>query len=172
MRLYISSGKHLWTDVEGRVSKINQELPEIDHIFVENREETPDKVVQSGLIAPFILSFVSVWFLILRIFSPLLRGDQQIIDRLEEQHDIEATPVDESIINIIQRNRYHWFMSNWLITLPIILFLNASPNIPSDFGQIWLATLSTLVASVILAFVGGINMGRDLYMAKEIAEYA
>lgn len=173
-RLYISHGPHINTDVEGRVSNIETAVPDIDTLFIEDRE-TPETKWKTWLTAPIVLFITAAWLTILNLSSSRLQGDTQILNQIEKQHNPEIIPVDRSIHALIRENPRQWLVANWLPVFTAAFsyqfVVTIAPETPLILNAIHaLLVLFLSGAAVAGAMMGGFNTSRDLHMAKRIAE--
>ena len=170
MELYISGGKHLWTDAEDRLEEIEDTIGEPDVIFVETRERTHNikRRIINWFSAPVLLASLTTWLAFMYIGSFFFQSDDEITAELQQKYNLEPIPVDKPVHSILTNQIRDWAIANWTaLILPIMSFY----FIPGLIGIIIGAfALTTVAVPLTIAYLCGVNDERNLYMVTRIVE--
>lgn len=170
MELYISGGKHLWTDVEGRLEEIEDTIGEPDVIFVETRERAHSikRRLLNWLCAPVLLASLTIWLVISRVGSLFFQSDDEITAELQQRYNLEPVSVDKPVHGILTSQIRDWAIANWTaLILPIMSFY----FLPGLLGIIiGLFALIAVAVPLMIAYLCGVNDERNLYMATKIVQ--
>ena len=171
MDLYISSGRHSFTDHDSRIHACEAALTQPDVVFVEapTQSITLTRRLQLFCYAPLLLAVEVLWISALLRGSRLLFGDDSQIDQhLVREHGAELIHVDIPHLVLINDNRWLWAAVNWLaIGWPVWIF--------SGTSLLSLQYLSCLLFQGLILLVGYLaatHSFRNQYIAREISHHA
>jgi len=171
MKLFISSGTHLFTDTESRIDEIDEKLEELDVVFAEAREGNIPitERIQNWLWNPLILTALASWLISLSALGKVITSDQEIIEQLEDR-EIDSVSVDKPVHQIFTEQRRTWGAANWsMIVLPVILVVKSSNSVVIMFSVVLLIVSAI---GLLFAFLAGSNSERNIHMVLKIREFA
>jgi len=172
MDIYISSGNHFYTDVEGRIENIEETIGEPDAIFLEDRipDHTRKEQIINWIAAPILLVSLNLWLVLNKIVSPFLKTDSEIVAHFNDEYGLEPYQVDKPVHKIIGSQSYDWGLANWsLLVMPVALIYFPFGLIGVYFA---LFTLITGAISVTIAYLSAVHGERNVYIMSRIAEIA
>lgn len=165
MRLFVSGGKHIHWDSEGRREEITEALNGMpDVVFSEERTEPPreSELRRNLLAAPLIVITISLYSLALRLLRVPFSSDSKLTSNLSDKDNVDVIGVDRALTPMISEGRKLWTLSNWS-TILIVLLLFQSVGFSN-------AALVLIIFSVIIVmdFIAGTAAPRNYAMALNL----
>lgn len=174
MEIYISSGRHILTDVEKRIESIEHGIGEPDAVFFEDRVSncTKKDKLSNWVAAPMLLAFLSFWPVIIgNIFPMFVQTDKEIVEHFQEEYGLEPYLVDKPFHEIIGSQRRSWFLASWaLLFIPVAFATLFQFGLKGVFFILF--SLITGTISIILAYFSAVHAERNVYIISKIIEIA
>lgn len=173
MKLFISPGIHVGTNVERRIEEIEEGLGSVDVIFVESQHShTSFKTKALNVVAaPLLLLTIYLVFSLFKFASKILSADVNIAQDLSERYDANIHYVDYSIHKIIKGSRSSLFIANYFAIFLILILLRTG-SFSSEVDLFVASLLATAVVSLVGAFLAGTNLTRENHIIAELHRLA
>jgi hypothetical protein len=171
MDLYISAGRHSFTNHEERIEDVERVLEDPDVVFIESATRSVSKrqYILLFAIVPLLLGITKLWFWMLSA-SKLVFGD----DKKVEGHFINEYGADEVPVDIPHRYRISdmralWGLGNWLAILWPLSVLNQSVFL---IPVTYLKFIFFQAVIIFISYLASTLPSRDRHMANQIIRRA